>query len=256
MQIGNNGTRTYEYNTAQRPKDDNSYSSFVIDTKSVKENATLLTKNLIKFIDKSGGFSSLSKEDEELFRAILEDDEISTSEAKNTSYEQMAKLNQLFKNLDSGTFFIKGFDIFHKANISNDENFNKSLFETLKNIENESDRTLFSFKVESELGYNKVRLPFEKPIEQEIEERIAFEKEKYKDFEDKDKIIANLIQELKNWKIIDYGSFIDKTLFQLKKDIVNPNISEDGKYYLLKNLPYYEDLQKNYNNIKNEPRYA
>lgn len=168
----------------------------------------------------------------------------------------MAKLNQLFKNLDSGTFFIKGFDIFHKANISNDENFNKSLFETLKNIENESDRTLFSFKVESELGYNKVRLPFEKPIEQEIEERIAFEKEKYKDFEDKDKIIANLIQELKNWKIIDYGSFIDKTLFQLKKDIVNPNISEDGKYYLLKNLPYYEDLQKNYNNIKNEPRYA
>ena len=50
MQIGNNGTRTYEYNTAQRPKDDNSYSSFVVDTKSVKENATLLTKNLIKFI--------------------------------------------------------------------------------------------------------------------------------------------------------------------------------------------------------------
>ena len=256
MQIGNNGTRTYEYNTAQRPKDDNSYSSFVVDTKSVKENATLLTKNLIKFIDKSGGFSSLSKEDEELFRAILEDDEISTSEAKNLSYEQMAKLNQLFKNLDSGTFFIKGFDIFHKANISNDENFNKSLFETLKNIENESDRTLFSFKVESELGYNKVRLPFEKPIEQEIEERIAFEKEKYKDFEDKDKIIANLIQELKNWKIIDYGSFIDKTLFQLKKDIVNPNISEDGKYYLLKNLPYYEDLKTNYNKVINEPKYA
>lgn len=256
MQIGNNGTTTYEYNTAQRPKDDNSYSSFVVDTKSVKENATMLTKDLIKYIDKSGGFSSLSKEDEELFRAILEDDEISTSEAKNLSYEQMAKLNQLFKNLDSGTFFIKGFDIFHKANISNDENFNKSLFETLKNIENESDRTLFSFKVESELGYNKVRLPFEKPIEQEIEERIAFEKEKYKDFEDKDKIIANLIQELKNWKIIDYGSFIDKTLFQLKKDIVNPNISEDGKYYLLKNLPYYEDLKTNYNKVINEPKYA
>ena len=63
MQIGNNGTKTYEYNTAQRPKDDNSYSSFVVDTKSVKENATLLTKDLIKFIDKSGGFSSLSKDD-------------------------------------------------------------------------------------------------------------------------------------------------------------------------------------------------
>ena len=164
MHIGNSQTQTYEYNTTQRAKYDNAYSSFVVDTKSVKENATLLTKNLIKFIDKSGGFSSLSKEDEELFRAILEDDEISTSEAKNLSYEQMAKLNQLFKNLDSGTFFIKGFDIFHKANISNDENFNKSLFETLKNIENESDRTLFSLNLKSDLGYNKVRLPFEKPI--------------------------------------------------------------------------------------------
>ena len=256
MHIGNSQTQNYEYNTTQRAKYDNAYSSFVVDTKSVKENATMLTKDLIKYIDKSSGFSSLSKEDEELFRAILEDDEISTSEAKNLSYEQMAKLNQLFKNLDSGTFFIKGFDIFHKANISNDENFNKSLFETLKNIENESDRTLFSLNLKSDLGYNKVRLPFEKPIEQEIEERIAFEKEKYKDFEDKDKIIANLIQELKNWKIIDYGSFIDKTLFQLKKDIVNPNISEDGKYYLLKNLPYYEDLKTNYNKVINEPKYA
>ena len=47
MQIVNNGTKTYEYNIAQRPKDDNSYSSFVVDTKSVKENATLLTKNLL-----------------------------------------------------------------------------------------------------------------------------------------------------------------------------------------------------------------
>ena len=150
MHIGNSQTQTYEYNTTQRAKYDNAYSSFVVDTKSVKENATMLTKDLIKFIDKSGGFSSLSKEDEELFRAILEDDEISTSEAKNISYEQMAKLNQLFKNLDSGTFFIKGFDIFHKANISNDENFNKSLFETLKNIENESDRTLFSLNLKSD----------------------------------------------------------------------------------------------------------
>ena len=74
------------------------------------------------------------------------------------------------------------------------ENFNKSLFETLKNIENESDRTLFSLNIKSDLGYNKVRLPFEKPIEQEIEERIAFEKEKYKDFPNKDEILTNIIR--------------------------------------------------------------
>ena len=71
MQIENNKTQSYGYNTAQRQKDDNSYSSFVVDTKSVKENATMLTKDLIKFIDKNGGFSSLSKEDEKLFRAYF-----------------------------------------------------------------------------------------------------------------------------------------------------------------------------------------
>ncbi|TLS70831.1 hypothetical protein FE246_09505 [Aliarcobacter thereius] len=62
--------------------------------------------------------------------------------------------------------------------------------------------------------------------------------------------MENLRKELKNWKIIDYGSFIDQTLFQLRKDISNPSTSEDAKYYLLKNLPYYEDLQKNYNQIQ------
>ena len=53
MHIGNSQTQTYEYNTTQRAKYDNAYSSFVVDTKSVKENATMLTKDLIKFIDKS-----------------------------------------------------------------------------------------------------------------------------------------------------------------------------------------------------------
>lgn len=43
MQIENNKTQSYGYNTAQRQKDDNSYSSFVVDTKSVKDNATMLT---------------------------------------------------------------------------------------------------------------------------------------------------------------------------------------------------------------------
>ena len=45
-------------------------------------------------------------------------------------------------------------------------------------------------------------------------------------------------------------------LVKLKKDISNPNTSEDGKYYLLKKLPYYEDLKTNYNKVINEPKYA
>ncbi len=253
MQIENNQTQNFTYNnTNQNTKvqENSSYSNFVADTKTAKEDAVFLTKDLIHFLDKQEAFSSLSKEDELLFRAILEDDEISINEAKNLSYEQMAKLNQLFKDLNSETFFIKGFDIFHKANVSSDENFNKAMFETLKNKDDEIQRTLFSLDVKSKLGYYKPRLPFEKSVEEEIAERIAFEKEKYKDFPNKDEIMENLIKELRNWKISDYGSFIDKTLFQLKKDISNPNLSYDGKYYLLKNLSYYEDLQKNYRKIE------
>ncbi len=234
MQIQNDQTQTFIYqNTNQNKKleEENSYENFVASTKTAKE-------------------------DEVLFRAILEDDKISTSEVKNLSYEQMAKLNQLFKDLNSETFFIKGFDIFHKSNVSNDENLNKAIFETLKNKDDETQRTLFSLDLKAKLGYNRPRLPFEKSIEEEIAQRIAFEKEKYKDFPNKDEIMENLRKELKNWEIIDYGSFIDKTLFQLRKDISNPSTSEDAKYYLLKNLPYYEDLQKNYNQIQKETKYA
>lgn len=253
MQIQNSQVQTYSYqnsNQTKKSQDENSYS----ELKAMTENMKAPTRDLIDFIDKNDVFSSLSKEEQELFRNILADDEISTSEVKNLSYEQMAKLNQVFKDSNSATFLIKGFDIFNSANVSSDENFNKSLFETLKNIENPTQRMLFSSKVSGEVGYNRPRLPFEKPIEQEIEERIAFEKEKYKDFPNKDEIMANLIKELKNWKITDYGSFIDKTLFQLKKDISNPAISQDGRYNLLKQLPYYEDLQKNYNQIQTKQK--
>ena len=259
MQIQNNQTQTFIYqNTNQNKKleEENSYENFVASTKTAKEDAVFLTKDLIDFVDKQGGFSSLTKEDEALFRAILEDDKISTSEVKNLIYEQMAKLNQLFKDLNSETFFIKGFDIFHKSNVSNDENLNKAIFETLKNKDDETQRTLFSLDLKAKLGYNRPRLPFEKSIEEEIAQRIAFEKEKYKDFPNKDEIMENLRKELKNWEIIDYGSFIDKTLFQLRKDISNPAISQDGRYNLLKQLPYYEDLQKNYNQIQKETKYA
>lgn len=258
MQIQNN-TQVYNYqnsNQINKSESDNFYLDFLKDIEPKKEDSVFLTKGLIDFINQNDGFLSLSKEDEKLFRSILEDDEISNNELKNLSYEQMSKLNQLFKKLNSETFFIKGFDVFHKANVSSEEDFNKSLFETLKNIDDETQRTLFSLDLKGKLGYNRPRLPFEKSIEEEIAERITFEKEKYKDFPNKDEIMENLIKELKNWKISDYGSFIDKTLFQLKKDISNPNTTQDGKYNLLKNLQYYEDLRKNYNQIQKETQYV
>ncbi len=44
---------------------------------------------MIEYLEKKGKFSSLSKEDETLFKNILEDGVFSASEMKRLSYEQM-----------------------------------------------------------------------------------------------------------------------------------------------------------------------
>jgi len=82
----------YSNNKANKVETENTGKSFhdtVIDLKSTR----LVYKNIVNFIEKNGGFSSLSKEDEILFRKILEDDKISDDEWQKISYEQAERLN-------------------------------------------------------------------------------------------------------------------------------------------------------------------
>ncbi|WP_151942433.1 hypothetical protein [Aliarcobacter butzleri] len=254
----NSQTQTYNYN--QTSNNSNSFNNELTNEESGK--IKLIKKDIVDFIDKNNGFSSISKENEELFRSILSDNKVSNEEWKNISYEQAKELNNLITTsmIGSGGVIALNSNIFDMADISYDENFNKALYETLKNIDDDKERFLFASDVEAKLGYN-YKNPFDitlntNKIEKEIEERITREKEKYKNFENKDQILADIIQDLKNWKITDYGSFIKDLGNEYKELSQNPIVSSESKLrykVVFQNLLY---LETNYNKAKNEPKYA
>ncbi|MDK2041140.1 hypothetical protein [Aliarcobacter butzleri] len=264
MQISNTQTQTYNYNQTSNKSDKanntNSFNSELTNEESGK--IKLIKKDIVDFIDKNNGFSSVSKENEELFRTILSDDKVSNKEWKNISYEQAKELNNLITTsmIGSGGVIAINSNIFDMANISYDENFNKALYETLKNIDDDKERFLFASDAEAKLGYN-YKNPFDitlntNRIEKEIEERITREKEKYKDFENKNQILADIIQDLKNWEISDYGSFIKNLTNEYKSLSEHPLLSSESKLKYKKYSEYTANMETNYNKAKTEPKYA
>ncbi|MDN5097404.1 hypothetical protein O8C85_02540 [Aliarcobacter butzleri] len=253
----NSQTQTYNYN--QTSNNSNSFNNELTNKESGK--IKLIKKDIVDFIDKNNGFSSVSKENEELFISILSDDKVSNEEWKNISYEQAKELNNLITTsmIGSGGVIAINSNIFDMANISYDENFNKALYETLKNIDDDKERFLFASDVEAKLGYN-YKNPFDitlntNRIEKEIEERITREKEKYKDSSNSE-MLANIIQDLKNWKITDYGSFIKNLTNEYKSLSEHPLLSSESKLKYKKYSQYTANMETNYNKAKNEPKYA
>ncbi|MEM5569848.1 hypothetical protein [Aliarcobacter butzleri] len=262
MQISNNQTQTYSYNqtqnTTNNSDDTNNANSF--DTQITEKNTS---SKIIEYLEKNNKFSSLSKEDKELFRDILADSVFSSEEMKKLNYEQMKKLSDLVnpaniskeQNIEElPGVLLQGTYLFSKTD---NENFNKALFETAKNIDNNKERMDFLDTVSKNLGYNNKQVLFGKgSIEENIQADIDREKEKYKDFENKDQILADIIQELKNWKISDYGSFIKDLGNEYKELSQNPIVSSESKLRYKVVFQNLLDLETNYNKVKNEPKYA
>lgn len=266
MQISNTQTQTYSYNqtsnTTNNSDDTNNANSF--DTQvTEKENIKKSSSKIIEYLEKNDKFSSLSKEDEELFRDILADSVFSGQEMKRLNYEQFKRLSNLVnpaniskeQNIEElpgvllqGTYL---------SSMTDNEDFNKALFETAKNIDNNKERMDFLDSVSKNLGYNNKQVLFGKgSIEENIQADIAREKEKYKDFENKDEILADIIQDLKNWKITDYGSFIKDLGNEYKELSQNPIVSSESKLRYKVVFQNLLDLETNYNKAKNEPKYA
>ncbi|MCT7610240.1 hypothetical protein N5U14_05235 [Aliarcobacter butzleri] len=255
MQISNNRTQIYNY-TQDSNKSNSRNESNSFNTELTKDSGDrkIIKENIIDFIDKNGGFSSISKENEELFRSILSDNKVSNEEWKNISYEQAKELNNLIR-IGSGGVMALNSNIFDMADISYDENFNKALYETLKNIDDDKKRSSFASDVEAKLGYNSKRLVFEGTIEENIQKDIAREKEKYKDSSNSE-MLANIIQDLKNWKTTDYGSFIKNLTNEYKSLSEHPLLSSESKLKYKKYSQYTANMEINYNKAKNEPKYA
>ncbi|MFX4283860.1 hypothetical protein ACOL3A_04790 [Aliarcobacter butzleri] len=266
MQISNTQTQTYSYNqslnTTNKPNNtDNTSNSF--DTQvTEKENIKKSSSKIIEYLEKNDKFSSLSKEDEELFRDILADSVFSGQEMKRLNYEQFKKLSDLVnpaniskeQNIEElpgvllqGTYL---------SFITDNEDFNKALFETAKNIDNNKERIDFLDTVSNNLGYNNKQVLFGKgSIEENIQADIAREKEKYKDPSNSE-MLANIIQDLKNWKITDYGSFIKNLTTEYKELSEHPLLSSEAKLKYKKYSEYTANMEINHNKAKNEPKYA
>ena len=69
----------------------------------------------------------------------------------------MNKLNNIVNSVSQqvgGVAFSKWFETFSMSNITNNNDFNKALFDTLKTIENDTYKLVFSLDLGGKLGYN------------------------------------------------------------------------------------------------------
>ena len=169
MQILNNQNSSYSYginSTSQTTTTQSTSSSF--DTLLNSQNqdtvssTTPKTSKLVAFIEKHGGFSSLSPTDEKIFREILSDGMMKNEEMKNLSYEQTKKLSNLINSAYSSIESLSntpvlGSDIatsFSVVNKTDNEDFNKALFETAQSIDNQIERMNFFDRLSNSLGFN------------------------------------------------------------------------------------------------------
>ena len=270
MQIGNNQTQSYGYNqnvnVANKNDSSNSFNNY-IENKEENINTKKPTSNIIEYLDKKDKFSSLSKEDEILFKDILSDGIYRADEMKKLSYEQMNKFAELVdpKNLikehgsnslnDLPPFILLGMGTYLSSNKTNDVNFNKSLFETTKNIQNNQERIDLLDAINRKLGLNDNEgygnLPKE-IIDNLIKKAQEMEKEKYKDFENPEKLMTDY----NNWQINDYGGFIKKLKDEYKLLSEDTIISSESRVLYKRYSQYVSDLETNYNKVINEPKYA
>ena len=262
MQISNTQTQTYNYNQTSNNSDvvnnSNSFDTQVTE----KENIKKVSSEIIEYLEKNDKFSSLSKEDEELFRDILADSVFSGQEMKRLNYEQFKKLSDLVnpvniskeQNIEElpGVLLQETY----LSSMTDNEDFNKALFETAKNIDNNKERMNFLDTVSKNLGYNNKQVLFGKgSIEENIQADIAREKEKYKDSSNSE-MLANIIQDIKNWKISDYSNFTKNLTDEYKSLSEHPLLSSESKLKYKKYSEYTTNMEINYNKTKNEPKYA
>ena len=195
------------------------------------------------FLPEYSGFKNLK------FLAMIHH-KISNEEIKNLTYEQMNKLNNIVNSVSQqvgGVALVNGIETFSMSNITNNNDFNKALFDTLKTIENDTYKLVFSLDLGGKLGYNNTS--FNKV---DIEQLKALEKEKYKDFENPERLMADY----NNWQINDYEGFIKNLKNEYKLLSEDTIISSESRVLYKRYSQYMSDLETNYNKVINEPKYA
>ena len=193
---------------------------------------------IVAFIDKYNGFSSLSATDEKIFRDILADDTYTMNEIQNLSYEQVKKFNNyLAFGLASGISpdeipVLKSTDLragamLHATQITDNEDFNKALFQTVQTFDNQIDYMNFIDRLSDSLGWNdKTHLILER---------------------DNPELRKNSTKV--DWEIKNYKKFIEANINELNTLLKNPIFTNEDKELYRKLLDNFLVLQKDYEKI-------
>lgn len=253
MEITTNTNIYSTFSKSQTTTSQNTSSSFnaLVNTQNQDTtNTTEKPSRIISFIDKYNGFSSLSPIDEKIFRNILSDDKFTMEEANSLSYEQLQKIEK---------FLVAGYttnvspDEIPIVNVTNNKigamikatrmtdntDFNKSLFKTVQTIDNNIESMDFFNRLSGTLGFNDNTEITRAIIARTNDDEL---KKKYLPQDD-------------SWKITDYNKFITTNISELNAILKNPVYEEDKPMYL-KLLNNFTTLQKNYSEIANQTKYA
>lgn len=246
MEISTNNTIYSSASTSQTTSNtqnvSNTFNTLLNNQSTTSEPTKKEIFRVVAFIDKYNGFSSLSPTDEKIFREILSDDNLTMEEVKSLSYEQVQKIDKflipsftnaspneipIVKNVD---FKMQG--MLQAVKMTDNEDFNKALFETVQTIDDPIEMGDFFHRLSDSLGWNdKTHL---------IPERDIPEFKNNSTNED--------------WKILDYKKFIEANITRLNAILKNPVYDEDKPMYQ-KVLTCFTTLGKDYSEVSNKTKY-
>lgn len=164
------------------------------------DDSKLTQEQFDKLIDKLD-LNYLSQEEKELYKSIIDNGYISNEEIKDLSYEEMKTLGKfVFKKDESGEYIdetllnsdMKAGTLLSTAVISDNDDFNKSVFKMVENLEKDEDITNFMYLITGTFHSNKlIAFPQLQEIDYEGKDIKEFLKDKISTFEDMIEVSAS-----------------------------------------------------------------
>jgi len=157
------------------------------------DDSKLTQEQFDKLIDKLD-LNYLSQDEKELYKSIIDNGYISNEEIKDLSYEEMKTLGKfVFKKDESGEYIdetllnsdMKAGTLLSTAVISDNDDFNKSVFKMVENLEKDEDITNFMYLITGTFHSNKlIAFPQLQEIDYDGKDIKEFLEDKISTFED------------------------------------------------------------------------